>query len=524
MQASGGLGLFLLGMIVMTDGLRALAGSAMRAVLIRFTRSPISGAMTGAASTAILQSSSATTVAAVGFVGAGLITFPESLGIIFGANIGTTLKGWIIALFGFKFPLGTMVLPVILLGAILRLFGRGKAANVGYALAGFGLIFVGITLMQQGMGGLADIITPETLPPDTLVGRLQLVAFGILITIITQYSSAGVAATLTALFAGAINFEQAAALVIGMDVGTTVTAVMATIGGSVAARRTGLSHVIYNLFTACGALILITPYTLLWENISPGALAANAEIALVAFHTSFNTLGAIVILPFTGRFAHLIEKLVPEKKPSYTGRLGEGLLEQPKLALTAVQASIHDEFLALLRHVNAILGDNVMGRRADLTELQEALDETHAYIDRIHLHETKGAEWERMLGIVHTLDHMQRLHERCEEEEDRAITARDSLELSDYSRSLVETINGIFNDIETKSWTDASQRAAKTAAYIHDQVEPLREAIMAKIARDEIHVPEGTVRLEAIRWLKRVSKHIARVMQHYSEAELAAGK
>ena len=524
MQACGGLGLFLLGMIIMTDGLRALAGSAIRAALIRFTHSPLSGAVTGAAGTAVLQSSSATTVAAVGFVGAGLLTFPESLGIIFGANIGTTLKGWIIAVFGFKFPLGTLVLPLVLVGAIMRMFARGRAADVGYAMAGFGLVFVGISLMQEGMGGLTDIITPEALPADTLFGRLQLVAVGVFITVITQSSSAGVAATLTALYAGAINFEQAAALVIGMDVGTTVTAAMATIGRSVAARRTGLSHVIYNLFTACGALILITPFTLFWEYLFPGTLSNNAEIALVAFHTSFNTLGVIVILPFTSRFARMIEKLVPEKKPTYTGRLGEGLLEQPALALTAVQASIHDEFLALLRHVNAMLGDNLMGRRADLTDLQYALDDTHAYVDRIHLHETRGAEWERMLGIVHTLDHMQRLHERCEEEEDRAITARDSLELSEYSQALVETINGIFTDIETKSWTEASQRAAKTATFIHDQVEPLRESILTKIARDEIGVPEGTLRLEAIRWLKRVSKHIARVTQHYSEAELAAGK
>ena len=508
----------------MTDGLRALAGSAIRAALMRFTRSPLSGAVSGAVSTAILQSSSATTVAAVGFVGAGLITFSASLGIIFGANIGTTITGWLVALLGFKLNLGTVILPVILVGTILRLFGNGRAANIGYALAGFGLIFVGISLMQQGMSGLTDIITPEALPADTLIGRLQLVALGILFTMITQSSSAGVAATLTALFVGAITFEQAAALVIGMDVGTTVTAVMASIGGSVAARRTGLSHVIFNLFTACGALILITPYTLLWEYLSPGALSSNAEIALVAFHTSYNTLGVMVILPFTGRFAHLIEKLLPAKKPSYTGRLGEGLLEQPALALTAVQASIHDELLALLRHVNAMLGDSLMGRRADLAELQAALDETYAYVDRIHLHETQGAEWERMLGIVHTLDHMQRLHERCEEEEDRAITARGSAELSDYGRTMVKTINGIFNDIETQSWIEAAERADKTAVYIHDQVEPLRQSILAKIASHEIDVPQGTGRLEAIRWLKRVSKHVARIMQHYGEAVLAAGK
>jgi phosphate:Na+ symporter len=510
-------------MIVMTDGLRALAGSAIRKALMHFTKSPYSGAVTGAASTAILQSSSATTVAAVGFVSAGLISFPESLGIIFGANIGTTITGWMVALLGFKLKLGTVVLPVILLGAILRLFGHGRAANIGYAMAGFGLIFVGITLMQQGMGGLTDIITPDILPADTLVGRLQLLGIGILITIITQSSSAGVAASLTALYAGAINFEQAAALVIGMNVGTTVTAAMATIGGTVASRRTGLSHVIYNLFTACGALIFITPYTLIWENLSPGSLNANAEIALVAFHTSFNALGVIIVLPFTAHFARLMIKLVPEIVPSFTRRLGMAVLDSPTLALNAVQDTIHDELIALLRHVNAILGDSVMGRRTDLLELQAALDETHAYVDRIHLQETKGAEWERMVQVVHTLDHMQRLHERCEEEEDRAITARGSAELSEYRDLLIETINGVFNDMETNRWTEAAERADKTASYIHDQVEPLREKIMAKIASHEIDVPEGTAQLEAIRWLERVSKHVARILRHHGQAVLATG-
>ncbi|MGB3729069.1 MAG: Na/Pi symporter, partial [Thermodesulfobacteriota bacterium] len=144
-HVAGGIGLFLLGMIVMTEGLRALAGSAMRSVLMRFTKSPATGALTGASSTAILQSSSLTTVAAVGFVGAGLITFPDALGIIFGANIGTTFKGWIIALLGFKYSLENVFLPLVFLGAILKLFTKGRLSTIGYSIAGFGLIFVGIT-------------------------------------------------------------------------------------------------------------------------------------------------------------------------------------------------------------------------------------------------------------------------------------------------------------------------------------------------------------------------------------------
>ena len=176
-EAVGGLGLFLLGIIILTDGLRVLAGDAMRSALIRFTHSPLSGAITGFITTAILRSSSATTVAAVGFVGAGLISFSESLGIIFGANIGTTITGWIVVLLGFKLQIGNIMMLFVLLGVLLRLFAKNTLATFGYTLAGFALIFVGIAMMQQGMGGFTGIITPELLPPDTFIGRLKLVAW-----------------------------------------------------------------------------------------------------------------------------------------------------------------------------------------------------------------------------------------------------------------------------------------------------------------------------------------------------------
>ena len=362
-KASGGLGLFLLGMIVMTEGLRSLAGDTIRNALMRFTKSPYSGAATGAISTALLQSSSATTVAAVGFVGAGLMTFSETLGIIFGANIGTTITGWMVALFGFKFQLGTIVLPIILFGVMLKLFFKEKIASLGYTLAGFGLIFVGISLMQEGMSAFEGIIIPSEVATGSFIAILKLVALGIIATLITQSSSAGVAATLTALYANVINFEQAAALVIGMDVGTTVTALIATIGGSINVRRTGLSHIIYNLFTGVIAIFLITPYIYLWETLATGSLIHNAEIALVGFHTFFNTLGVLIILPFTDRFAHLIKKIMPSKEPTFTEKLDKRLLDEPSLALEVARISVQDEFIALLQHINFILGDVKYGKK-----------------------------------------------------------------------------------------------------------------------------------------------------------------
>lgn len=241
---AGGLGIFLLGMIILTDNLHKLAGDQLRAALLRFTRTPVTGAMTGAVATALVQSSSATTVAAVGFVGAGLMSFSNALGIVFGANIGTTITGWMVALLGFKLSLGLLVLPLILLGVLLRFFLGGRWAYAGMALAGFALIFVGIDTMKDAMMHLRDILDLSGLPSGSLLAKIQLLLLGFVVTGITQSSSAGVAITLTALYSGILQFEQAAALVIGMDVGTTMTSAIASIGGTIGAKRTGFSHVI----------------------------------------------------------------------------------------------------------------------------------------------------------------------------------------------------------------------------------------------------------------------------------------
>ncbi|NEQ48117.1 MAG: Na/Pi cotransporter family protein [Leptolyngbya sp. SIOISBB] len=510
-------------MTVMTDGLRSLAGNAMRSALMRFTRTPLSGALTGAITTALLQSSSATTVATVGFVSAGLLQFDNALGIIFGANLGTTVTGWLVAILGFKLQLDTAVLPLIFIGASLKLFAGGKYAKVGMAIAGFGLIFVGISTLQAAMGEVQGIITPDQLPGDSWLGRLQLVSLGIVATIITQSSSAGVATTLAALYAGAINFAQAAALVIGMDVGTTVTAVIATLGGSVDARRTGMSHVLYNVITGAIALTLITPYIALWERLAPGQLMQDAEIGLVAFHTCFNLVGVTLLLPFTRQFARLITRLVPNREPTFTDGLSDELLEQPDLALRAAQISIQSELIALLQHVEAILGHS-SGSLVELTTLQIALDETHTYLDNIQLRQTHSNDLERLIAMMHALDHLQRIHERCEEDEDRAHTVQKTPDLTMEYQVLIDSIADEIVALQKNRWNQAAHTAAIAAKQIHQKVHPYRDLTIAQIAQGDIDVVQGTARLEAIRWLRRVSKHIARITQHMQQATLAIGK
>jgi phosphate:Na+ symporter len=513
MQAIGGLGIFLLGMIVLTDGLHSLAGNAMRNALMKFTRSPLTGAVTGATTTALLQSSSATTVAAVGFVGAGLMSFPESLGIIFGANIGTTVTGWLVLLLGFKLKLDTIILPVIFIGAILKLFSKKRLATIGFSCAGFGLIFVGISMMQQGMAGIESIVTPEQFPPDTWIGRIQLLLLGVTFTLITQSSSAGVAVALTALYAGAINFNQAAVLVIGMDVGTTVTAAMATIGASIGSKRTGFSHVIYNVLTAVGALLLLTPYTLSFNYLFPNEFVNNPEIALVIFHSLFNVIGVILILPFTKQFAQVMTTIVKSSTSLYSQQLDQALLSEPSIALTAALSTTKLQLIDLLCYIKGLIEETEQDD-IDFEHLQIVLDETHSYVDLIHLDPNSKQEWKKLLMIIHVLDHMQRLHERCSEESHLARTVSHIPEIKSSLEQVQNATDLMISHIKEEQWEEAFKIARATRINLSKQMEPIRNNIMTNIALGELTVPQATSNMEAIRWLQRVFNHIARISYH----------
>lgn len=189
----GGIGLFLLGMVLLTDGLKAFAGDALRDALVRFTGTPVTAFASGTLVTLMVQSSSATTVAVIGFVSAGLLTFPQALGVVFGASLGTTGTGWIVSVLGLKVSLGTYALPIIGVGALLRLLGKSRWRSLGLALAGFGLIFVGIDTLQDGMQGISESLNLAAIPSTGLGGHALAMGIGILLTIVMQSSSAAVA-------------------------------------------------------------------------------------------------------------------------------------------------------------------------------------------------------------------------------------------------------------------------------------------------------------------------------------------
>lgn len=520
----GGLGIFLIGLIIMTKGLQSLAGDTLRNAMLHFTKSPYSGALSGAIMTTLLQSSSATTVAAVGFVGAGIISFSQSLGIIFGANIGSTFTGWLVAIFGFKFNLETFVLPFIFLGAILKLFAKENVASAGFTLAGFGLIFVGISTMQEAVSGFENILTPDLLPNDSFVGRLLLIAIGIGITMITQASSAGIAMTLTLLYGGAVNFEQALALIIGMDVGTTVTAAMATIGANINAKRTGFSHVIYNFISAIFAFLFITPFISILNYIKPEFILENAQIAVVVFHSSYNIISVLLILPFTNIFANFIKKLIKENSNNSINNLNEEFLKEPKLALNATLQSIIKEYITILKHIEFILNKESKYQRMDIKEVQNILNITHKFLDKIHIKQKDSPDWAYLVDLIHAIDHLQRLHERCEEEEDRIICAKNIIELKDILNQFHTNILSTILVQKTNNWNQLIKNSEELTTDIEKIRQQYREDIANKIATGELDVPDGSDRLEAIRWINRVSIHIYRINYYIHKAILSSGK
>jgi len=522
----GGVGLFLLGMLLMTDGLKTAAGSTLNRILYRFTRLPVLGVFSGALVTALVQSSSATTLAVIGFVGAGMLSFPQALGVIYGINLGTTSTAWLVSLIGFQLNVSAIALPLIALGALLRLVGSARLGAYGLVLAGFGLLFVGIATLQEGMRGLAETFDLARFSGAGLGGALLLVLIGMAMTVVMQSSSAAVATTLTALHTGAIGLEQAAALVIGQNIGTTIKALLAALGASVAARRTAAAHIFFNVLTAVLALALLNYFVqgMRWLEESHGW---DSAATLAAFHSTFNIIGVMIFLPLTGVFAQLIMRLVPETGPQLTKHLNPRLIPIAATALEAARRTSLD-IAALLF---GVMGD-ALRRRAvprftasQLDKAEEALRETRRYLAQIRSAPEGDSEYRQHVSVLHALEHLERLATACREPDHMpylsreaqlsgaALLQRSSQELATQlaeARALIGV--GAEADL-LPLMKDVSQQVA--AARRQQRVEVLNQTAAGKLDSEQ-----AMAELEAMRWVDRLAYHAWRAINHLQEEPL----
>lgn len=344
---AGALGMFLYGMNMMSTGLQKTAGSRLRNLLGTMTSSPFKGVLTGLGVTAAIQSSSATTVMVVGFVSAGLLSLSQAIGVIMGANIGTTLTAWIIAVFGFKADISMLAVPLMALGFVFSISKKDKLRNISELIIGFSLLFLGLSLMKSSVPDLRE--TPQVLEFITdwsghgFASVLLFLLLGSVITLILQSSSATVALTLIMLDMGWVQFDMAAAMVLGENIGTTITANIAAAVGSTNAKRAALAHTVFNVFGVCWVLVVFHPFVQLiqWVVSLLGVDEATSTIyGISMLHTMFNITNTFIMIWFTKQIEKLVKAVIkdkPQSEETEDGRikyLDYGLISTPELALS----------------------------------------------------------------------------------------------------------------------------------------------------------------------------------------------
>src|SRR5499425_1446763 len=383
----GGVGLFLLGMTVMTDGLKALAGSALRTALSKAAANPLSGALWGAVVTLLVQSSSAVTMTTIGIVSAGLLTFPQGLGLVFGANVGTTGTGWLVALIGVRVSLAVYALPMIFVGALARLLAGGRIAAAGGALAGFALVLYGLTTLQQGMGGLAESLHPSDLPavlgaPGVgwiagSVGLMTLIVVGLAMTAVMQSSTAAIAVTISAFYAGAVSLEQGAALIIGQNIGTATSSALAAIGASATAKRLALAYV---LFKVIAAIIAIVAFPFTTALMKAAVASVDGMTLLAAYHTAYNVVGVAVLLPATPWFTRVVERLLPSRQTAVQRALDPSVLASPVLAIETARRAVADVLTSTATSVSAVFSGGAGPAPRDSMAATAALEQVRDFL------------------------------------------------------------------------------------------------------------------------------------------------
>ena len=410
-----GLGIFLFGMVLIEESVRALSGRTFRRIIKLYTDGRLRAIGSGALVTALLQSSSAVSLMVLAFVGAGVLSMETAIGVIMGSNIGTTFTAWIVAVLGFKIKIESLALPFIGIGAIGTIFFRSpsKVSYIGKVLIGFGFLFLGLDYMKGSVENMAQSFNLDQLPQ---YGLWFYVAVGTLFTAIMQASAATIAITLTALNSQLITFEAGLAMVIGANVGTTITVLLGSIGGVPAKKRVALSHLVFNVTT--GTIAFLGLPVLVWFMGIFLELRTHPLIGLALFHTLFNVLGVVVFFPFVGFFSRWLCRLCPDYKPVVTIFIDKTPPEVLDAAIAALKKEILHLLqecqlynLRLLRIDDKLVFENDtpfvknLKKRFSLDDLYEHIKRLHAeiftYYSRIQSQNLEQAETKELERFIH---------------------------------------------------------------------------------------------------------------------------
>lgn len=433
----GALGLFLFGMKLMSDSLQKLAGDKMRAVLSKMTSNRFSGVLTGAGITTLIQSSSATTVMVVSFVNAGLLKLSGAIAVIMGANIGTTVTAWIISLLGFEFNINMLVYPAIAIAAPFLFIEKRK--SVGEFLIGFALLFMGLEALK---GGVPDFTLPQysgvlefiaSLSGYGYLSILLFVLIGTILTVVVQSSSAMMAITLVMCAKGLIGFEVAAALVLGENIGTTITANMAAMMANATAKRAARAHLMFNVIGVVWMLILFYPflYLISWIVEPNGGngihlAALSIPVALSLFHSIFNIINTSVLVWFIPSIERIVSKIVPinEEEDFRLKFIPTGFMAASELNIEPAKKEIESFSKRVLRMYNFIPElfeekdekkfDQLMSRTRKYEEITDRMElEIANYLARVSENELSVNASYEISAMLRIVDNLESIGDSC---------------------------------------------------------------------------------------------------------------
>ncbi|MFH1868986.1 MAG: Na/Pi cotransporter family protein [Candidatus Omnitrophota bacterium] len=518
----GGLGLFIFGIHLMGDGLQRVAGDKFRNVLKILTSNPIKGVMVGTGITALVQSSSATTVMVVGFVNAGLMTLVQSLGVIFGANIGTTITAQIIA-----FKLTDYALPVIGIGMVLNIFFKKRFWKfLGLFLLGFGILFLGLSIMTKVVKPLAQNLSVVnafvTINNRVLYGVL----IGAAITALMQSSSVTTGMVLTLAAANLIDINGAVPIILGANIGTCITVMIASIGTTISAKRAAIAHLLFNAIGTIIFLIIIRPFIYLVGFTSSDIVRQCANA-----HTLFNVINTLLFIPFIGLFAKIIEKIVPGKElvidlgPKY---LEKHLINTPVFALDAATKELtrmaeHAKEMVIEATSGFINSDekilkNLAKREEALDNLQESITD---YLMLLTQRDLSEEESRRIPALLHSANDIERIGDHSENLMELAMRRIEGrLPLSDIALSEIQNManridamaDGAIKALSTNSIDDAAN-VLEIEDEINALTENLRKNHIDRLGKGECKVMSGIVFLDMVSNFEKIGDHLTNVAQ-----------
>jgi len=543
----GGLSLFLYGMKIMSESLQNTAGDGLKNILWKATNNRFKGVITGFSITALIQSSSATTVMLVSFVNAGLLNLIQATGIVLGANIGTTVTGWLVALIGFKLKVKSLALPAIALGFFMRFLNKKNINNWGETLLGFGILFLGLSLIT---GAVKDLKDSETIinfmaayQADGILSTLLVVGIGASVTMLIQSSSATMAMTMALAVNGLVDFQTSCALILGENIGTTITANIAAIGSSVVARRTAKVHLLFNIFGVIWVLLILKPIFLpLIDFLIPGEVSSYSGVAdhMAAFHTTFNIANTLFFLPFIEILAKLAEKLVPDKGKKDENVFQLKYISTPILATPAI--NINQARLEIKRMMEITLEmfnlvievfknpKEKLGETVEIVHIKEnhtdiLEKEITNFLVKVLQHNITEDQSQEISIMLHRVNEIERIADHCESilkllrrKYDNKIIFSDRArgQIIEISDKVSEFLHLISENI-TKTGTNIIPQADQIENRINELRKKMRKNHIERLNESICDVPTGLIFIDMLTSFEKIGDH------SYNIAEGIAG-